>query len=81
MDQPQRWAATQKFLDSIIEQKGDFLFHKSIKSIGSQSGEFRKELNYISERGYVLSQDGWSMTRAAEEADTASRHFPLPLRP
>ena len=81
MTPAQRWAATQKFLDSIIAQKGDFLLHRSIKSIGSQSGEFRKELNYISQKGYVLSQDGWSMTRAAEEADTASRHVPLTLKP
>jgi hypothetical protein len=56
------------------------LLNKSIRSIASQSGEFRKELNYISQKGYVLSQDGWSMTRAAEEAETASRNVPLPSK-
>jgi RHS repeat-associated protein len=81
MNPDQKWAANQKFLDSVIAHKGDLLFNKSIKSIASQSGEFRKELNYVSQKGYVLSQDGWSMTRRVDDASTASRHVPLPTNP
>ena len=81
MSSAQKWAATQKFLDSVIAQKGDLLFNKSIKSIASQSGDFRKELDYVSQKGYVLSRDGWSMTRVVEDTATASKHVPLPLKP
>ncbi len=81
MSADQKWAATQKFLDSVIAQKGDLLFNKSIKSIASQSGDFRKELDYVSQKGYVLRQDGWSMTRVVEDASTASKHVPLPTKP
>ena len=77
MSPDQKWASTQKFLDSVIANKGDLLFNKSITSITSQSGEFRKELDYVSQKGYLLSQDGWSMTRGVEDASTASIHFPL----
>ncbi len=81
MNPDQQWAITQRFLDSVIAQQGDLLFNKSIKSIASQSGEFRKELNYVSQKGYVLSQDGWSMTKRAEDASTASRQVPFPSNP
>lgn len=81
MNSGQKWAATQEFLDSLIAQKGDLLFNKSIKSIASQSGQFRQELEYASQKGYVLSQDGWSMTRAAEDAATAVSAVPLPSKP
>jgi RHS repeat-associated protein len=81
MSPDQKWAATQKFLDNMIAHKGDLLFNKSIKSIASQSGDFRRELDYVSQKGYVLSQDGWSMTRVVEDASTASRHVPLPTNP
>jgi hypothetical protein len=81
MSPDQKWAATQKFLDSVIAKKGDLLFNKSIKSIASQSGAFRQELDYVSQKGYVLSQDGWSMTRAVEDASNPSKHVPLPTNP
>jgi RHS repeat-associated protein len=81
MSPSQRWTKTQEFLDAVIARKGDFLFNKPIKSISSQSGEFRKELEYVSRKDYVLSQDGWSMTRALEDATTGSRDLPLPLKP
>ena len=79
MTPDQQWTATQKFLDSVIAHKGDLLFNKSIKSIASQSGEFRKELDYVSQKGYVLSKDGWSMTRGVEDAHLLRPDsFPLP---
>jgi len=79
MSAEQRQVAQEKFLNRALAREGDFLFNKPIKSIESQSGEFRKELDYVRERGRELSSDGWSMTRVKDEADTASRNLPLLL--
>jgi hypothetical protein len=61
------------------------LLDKPIKDISSTSGGLKKELDYVSDKGFKLSPDGWRMTKsessvlkAPEEADTHSRHFPLP---
>jgi RHS repeat-associated protein len=85
MTPAQQWAANQKMLDRAIARGGDFLFDKPIKDISSTSGGLRKELDYLSDKGFKLSPDGWSMTKseslvlkATEEADNHSRHFPMP---
>jgi hypothetical protein len=85
MTPAQQWAANQKMLDRAIARGGDFLLDKPIKDISSTSGGLKKELDYLSDKGFKLSPDGWRMTKsessvlkAAEEADTHSRHFPLP---
>ena len=84
LSETQQWAANQKFLDRAIARGGDFLLDKPIKDISSASGGLRKELNYLSDKGFKLSPDGWRMTKsessvlkAAEEADTHSRHIPM----
>jgi RHS repeat-associated protein len=85
MTEAQQWAANQKFLDRAIARGGNFLLDKPIKDISSTSGGLRKELDYLSDKGFKLSPDGWRMTKsessvlkAAEEADTHSRHIPMP---
>jgi hypothetical protein len=85
MSEAQQWAANQKFLDRAIARGGDFLLDKPIKDISSTSGGLRKELDYLSDKGFKLSPDGWRMTKsessvlkATEEADTHSRHIPMP---
>ena len=85
MSEAQQWAANQKFLDRAITRGGDFLLDKPIKDINSTSGGLRKELGYLSDKGFKLSSDGWRMTRseslvlkATEEADSHSRHIPMP---
>jgi len=85
MTPAQQWAANQKMLDRAIARGGDFLFDKPIKDINSVTGGLKKELNYLSEKGFKLSSDGWSMTKseslvlkATEEADTHSLHVPMP---
>ena len=85
MTPAQQWAANQKMLDRAIARGGDFLFDKPIKDISSTSGGLRKELDYLSDKGFKLSPDGWRMTKseslvlkATEEADNHSRHFPMP---
>jgi hypothetical protein len=54
---------------------------KPIKDIRSTSGGLRKELDYLSDKGFKLSPDGWrrtksesSVLKAAEETDTHSIH-------
>jgi RHS repeat-associated protein len=66
MSEAQRWTANQKFLDRAIARGGDIMLDKSIKDIGSVSGELRKELNYLSQRGYQLSGDGSRMVRSPQ---------------
>jgi hypothetical protein len=85
MSEAQQWAANQKFLDRAIARGGDFLLDKPIKDISSTSGGLRKELGYLSDKGFKLSLDGSRMTKsessvlkAAEEADAHSRHIPMP---
>jgi RHS repeat-associated protein len=88
MTPAQQWAANQKMLDRAIARGGDFLFDKPIKDINSVTGGLRQELNYLSEKGFKLSSDGWSMTksepsvlRVTEDASTVSKHIPLPEKP
>lgn len=66
MSEAQHWGANQKFLDRAIARGGDFLLDKPIKSIDGVSGQLRKELNYLSQRGYQLSEDGSRMVRSPE---------------
>jgi RHS repeat-associated protein len=73
MSESQRWAANQKFLDRAIARGGDFILDKPIKDIGSVSGELRKELNYLGQRGYQLSGDGSRMIDERAAAEAAKR--------
>ena len=54
MSEAQQWAANQKFLDIAIARGGDFLLDKPIKDISSTSGGLRKELDYLSDQGFVF---------------------------
>src|SRR5262249_27045011 len=66
MSPAERWAANQKFLDRAIARGGDIMLDKPIKDISSVSGELRKELNYLGERGFELSRDGSRMIRSSQ---------------
>src|SRR6266487_3694886 len=66
MSEAQRWGANQKFLDRAIARGGDIMLDKPIKDINSVSGELRKELNYLSQRGFELSRDGSRMVRSPD---------------
>jgi hypothetical protein len=84
MSEGERWAANQKFLDRAIARGGDFVLDRPIKDISRISGTFRKELDYLSQRGFELSKDGSRMIRSPQfEAiqkawQEASRHIPRP---
>ena len=61
MTEAECWTVNQKFLDRAIAHGGDIMLDKPIKDISSVSGELRKELDYLSHRGYELSRDGSRM--------------------
>ena len=58
MTPAQRWAATQKFLDSVIAQKGDFLLHRSIKSIGVTIRRIQEGIELHKPEG-LRTEPGW----------------------
>jgi RHS repeat-associated protein len=66
MTEAERWIANQKFLDRAISRGGDVMLDRPIKEISSVSGALRKELNYLSQRGYELSRDGSRMIRSPQ---------------
>jgi RHS repeat-associated protein len=66
MSPSQQWAANQKFLDRAIARGGDIILDKPIKDINGVSGQLRNELNYLSQKGYQLSEDGSRMVRSPQ---------------
>jgi hypothetical protein len=66
MSEAERWTANQKFLDRTISRGGDIMLDKPIKDIGSVSGDLRKELNYLNQKGFELSRDGSRMVRSPQ---------------
>src|SRR6266540_4037065 len=61
MTDAERWGANQRFLDRAIARRGDIMLDKPIKSIESVSGQLRRELDYVAQKGYTLSEDGSRM--------------------
>jgi RHS repeat-associated protein len=66
MTEAERWTANQKFLDRAMARGGDIMLDKPIKDINNVSGQLRKELNYLSERGFELGKDGSRMVRSPQ---------------
>ena len=48
----QQWAANVKFLDRAIGRGDVFILSNPVKDLSKVSGAFRKELDYLIERGY-----------------------------
>ncbi len=57
------WEANVKFLDRMISRGDKIVLDAPIKSINDVSGGFRKELNYLVEKGFHLSKDGTMMIK------------------
>jgi RHS repeat-associated protein len=81
MSEAERWAANQKFLDRAIARGGDIVLDKPIKDISAVSGDLRKELNYLTQQGYRLSEDGSKMVKAQESASNLIHSKPDPSSP
>jgi hypothetical protein len=60
MTPEQRWAANQKFLDTMIARGDDVIL---ATPFWQATGTFRKELEYLIKKGYKYGDDGWSLVR------------------
>lgn len=58
MTSVEQWAANQKFLDRTILQSDQIVLSNPVKNIKEVSGAFRKELEYLIQNGFRLTEDG-----------------------
>lgn len=63
MSKAEQWAANQKFLDRMIKRGDEIILSSPVKSVNEVTGSFRKELEYLSEKGYRLSNEGTKMIK------------------
>jgi RHS repeat-associated protein len=63
MTPAEQWAANVKFLDGVIARGYKIVLSNPVKDISKVTGTFRKELDYLIQRGFRLSDDGTSMIR------------------
>jgi hypothetical protein len=59
-----QWAASQKFLDRVI-QRGDNV-RLSVNAFSEEAKDgisLQKEINYLQQRGYRISDDGWTLIK------------------
>ena len=63
MTDAQRWVANQKFIDRIIARGDKIILSNRVMNINDISGSFRKELDYLTSKGYKLSVDGLQMIK------------------
>ncbi len=63
MTPAEQWAANVKFLDRTIARGDIIVLANPVKNINDVSGFFRRELDYLIEKGYRLSKDGTQLIR------------------
>jgi hypothetical protein len=63
MSSTEQWAANEKFLDRMILRGDDIVLSNPVKDINDVTGSFRRELEYLIERGFKLSPDGTKMVK------------------
>ena len=66
MTTAEKWIANQAFLDSVIERGDEIVFSDPVKNISNVSGAFRREIEYLLQKGYKLNDDGFGMTKFGE---------------
>ena len=57
MTETERWTANAKFLDRAIAKKSEFVLATSLDKVRKGS-YLEKEIKYLTEKGYKLSEDG-----------------------
>ncbi len=62
MDDAQKWGANQKFLDRMIARGDDIVLATPVNKVKPGS-YYEKELRYLMEKGYRLSEDGTRLVR------------------
>jgi hypothetical protein len=63
MSSAEQWGANVKFLDRAIARGDKIILSNKVTDISKVTGAFRKELNYLIEKGYKLSSDGLEMIK------------------
>ncbi len=63
MTPAQQWSANVKFLDRAIARGDRFVLANPVDNITKVSGYFRRELEYLIEKGYKLSKDGTQLIK------------------
>lgn len=63
MSDAEKWSSNKKFLDRAIKRGNEIILSNPVKNINKAKGYFRKELDYLIEKGYRLSDDGSRMVR------------------
>ena len=63
MSAAEKWAANSKFLDEVVAAGDEIIFSKRVAAISGEAGFFRKELEYLVEKGYRLAADGLGMIK------------------
>jgi RHS repeat-associated protein len=63
MTKAEQWAANQKFLDRIIARGDEIILSNPVKEIKNVSGAFRKELDYLIDKGFKLIEDGTRLSK------------------
>jgi len=63
MNKAEQWEANQKFLDRMIARGDEIILSNPVKNINDVSGAFRNELDYLTGKGFRLSEDGTRMIK------------------
>jgi RHS repeat-associated protein len=63
MTADEQWVANRKFLDRTIANNDQIIFSNRVKNINEVTGDFRKELEYLIDKGYRLADDGKGLVK------------------
>ena len=63
MTATEQWAANTKFLDRMIARGDKIILSNPVTDINKVTGAFRKELDYLIDKGYRLNSDGTQMIK------------------
>lgn len=58
MTSAEKWAANQKFLDRTILQSDQIILSNPVRNVNEVNGSFRKEIEYLMQKGFRLTEDG-----------------------
>lgn len=62
MTDTEKWVANQKFLDRLIKRGDEVILATPVRNINDITGYFRRELDYLIQRGYQLNAEGTKLT-------------------
>ena len=63
MTEAEQWAANSGFLDEAVARGDEIIFSHRVQAIESETGVFKKELDYLIDKGYHLAGNGTKMIK------------------